>query len=89
MVLGGDDPAQRTGSMLSPDMVEKLYGESYRRIAETVHRQNRKFIFHSCGNIYRLLDKFIDWGVDGIITMEPTVGVELGKVREQVGHSWF
>ncbi|MBW1901981.1 MAG: hypothetical protein JRJ20_10125 [Deltaproteobacteria bacterium] len=86
MVLGGDDLAQKTGPMMRPDMVEKLYGESYRRIAEAVHKQNKKFIFHSCGNIYQLLDKFIDWGFDGIITMEPTAGVELGKVREQVGH---
>jgi len=86
IVLGGDDLAQKTGPMLRPEMVEKIYGESYRRIAEAVHRQNKKFIFHSCGNIYQLLDKFIAWGFDGIITMEPTAGVELGKVREQVGH---
>jgi uroporphyrinogen decarboxylase len=29
---------------------------------------------------------FVEWGFDGIITMEPTAGMELGKVREQVGH---
>lgn len=87
IVLGGDDLAQKTGPMVRPDMIEKMYGESYRRISDAVHKQNRKFIFHSCGNIYRLLDKFVEWGFDGIITMEPTAGVDLGKVREQVGHN--
>ena len=33
-----------------------------------------------------ILDRFIEWGFDGIITMEPTAGMELGRVREQVGH---
>ncbi|MCP4583374.1 MAG: hypothetical protein GY839_17335, partial [candidate division Zixibacteria bacterium] len=86
VVLGGDDLAQKTGPMLRPEMFENLYGESYRRVAETIHQQNKKLIFHSCGNIYQLLDKFVEWGFDGIITMEPTAGMELGKVREQVGH---
>jgi len=86
VVLVGDDLAQKTGPMLRPTMIEDLLGESYRRIAETVHKQNRKLVFHSCGNIYQLLDKFVEWDFDGIITMEPTAGVELGKVREHVGH---
>ena len=87
VVLVGDDLAQKTGPMLRPTMIEDLLGESYRRIAETVHKQNRKLVFHSCGNIYQLLDKFVEWDFDGIITMEPTAGVELGKVREHVGHN--
>jgi uroporphyrinogen decarboxylase len=51
-----------------------------------VHKRNKKLIWHSCGNIYAFLDKFIDWGFDGVFTLEPTAGMELGKVREQVGH---
>ena len=86
VVLGGDDLGQKTGPLMRPDLIEKLYGESYRRVADFVHRQKRKFIFHSCGNIYALLDKFIEWGFDGIITLEPTAGMDLGKVREKVGH---
>ena len=86
VVLGGDDLGQKTGPMMRPDVVEKLYGESYRRVSGFVHQKKRKFVFHSCGNIYALLDKFVEWGFDGIITMEPTAGMDLGRVREQVGH---
>ncbi len=86
VVLGGDDLGQKTGPLMRPELIEKLYGESYRRVAELVHQEKRKFIFHSCGKIYKFLDYFIDWGFDGIITMEPTAGMELAKVREQVGH---
>ena len=86
VVLGGDDLGQKTGPMMRPELIEELLGESYRRVAELVHRSKRKLIWHSCGNIYKLLEMFIDWGFDGIITMEPTAGMELAKVREMVGH---
>ena len=86
VVLGGDDLGQKTGPLMRPELIEKLYGESYRRMADLVHQRKRKFVFHSCGNIHALLNKFVEWGFDGIITMEPTAGMDLGKVREQVGH---
>jgi uroporphyrinogen decarboxylase len=86
VVIGGDDLAQKTGPLMRPELINKLYGESYRRVSELVHSRGKKLIWHSCGNIYKLLDKFIEWGFDGIVTMEPTAGVELGKVREMVGH---
>ena len=86
VVLGGDDLGQKTGPLMRPELVDKLYGDSYRRVSELVHKQNKKLIWHCCGNIYAFLDYFVDWGFDGIITMEPTAGMDLGKVREQIGH---
>ena len=86
VVIGGDDLGQKTGPMMRPELIEELLGESYRRISELVHKSKKKLIWHSCGNIYRLLEMFIGWGFDGIITMEPTAGMDLGKVREMVGH---
>jgi uroporphyrinogen decarboxylase len=86
IVLAGDDLGQKTGPLMRPELIEKLYGESYRRVSDLVHSRGKKLIFHSCGNIYKLLDYFVDWGFDGIITMEPTAGMDLGRVRDQVGH---
>ena len=86
VVLAGDDLGHKTGPIMRPEQIEKLFGESYRRVSELVHKRNKKLIWHSCGNIYAFLDKFVEWGFDGLLTMEPTAGMELGKVREQVGH---
>ncbi|MHC4342977.1 MAG: uroporphyrinogen decarboxylase family protein [Planctomycetota bacterium] len=86
VVLGGDDLGHKTGPLLRPELIDELYGESYRRVTDLVHRNGKKFVFHSCGRIYKFLDHFVDWGFDGIITMEPTAGMELARVREQVGH---
>ncbi|MDP6979338.1 MAG: uroporphyrinogen decarboxylase family protein [Myxococcota bacterium] len=86
VILGGDDLGQKTGPLMRPELIEELYGDCYRAVADLVHASGRKFIFHSCGKIYKFLDRFVDWGFDGIITMEPTAGMELARVREQVGH---
>lgn len=85
VVLGGDDLGQKTGPLMRPDLIERLYGESYRRVAALVHRHKKKLLWHSCGNIYLFLDKFIDWGFDGLVTLEPTAGMDLAKVRAAVG----
>jgi uroporphyrinogen decarboxylase len=58
VVLGGDDFGQKTGPMLRPELIEKLFGEGYRRAVDLVHKQDKKYVHHSCGNIYQLLDKF-------------------------------
>ena len=86
VVIGGDDLGQKTGPMMRPELVEKLFGESYRRVSDLVHKRGKKLIWHSCGNIYAFLDKFVEWGFDGVFTLEPTAGMDLKRVREQVGH---
>jgi uroporphyrinogen decarboxylase len=86
VVVTGDDLGQKTGPLMRPELIETLFGDSYRRVAELIHGRGRKLMFHSCGNIYLLLEKFVDWGFDGLVTLEPTAGMDLAKVREKVGH---
>jgi len=86
VVMGGDDLGHKTGPLLSPDLIEQFFGNSYRQVSELVHRRNKKLIWHSCGNIYAFLDRFVEWGFDALLTLEPTAGMDLGKVREHVGH---
>ena len=86
VVVGGDDFGHKTGPLMRPEQIEKLFGDSYRRISEAVHSQKKKLLWHTDGNVYALLEKFVEWGFDGVVSLEPTAGMELGKVREQVGH---
>jgi hypothetical protein len=86
VVLGGDDLGQKTGPLMRPELIEKFYGDAYRRVTDLVHRHGKKLLWHSCGNIYPFLDRFVDWGIDGLVTLEPTAGMDLAKVREHVGH---
>ena len=80
-----DDLAYRSGPMLSPRLIEELFGDHYRRIAETAHAQGMKVLFHSCGNTTALLSSMAEWGFDAVHPLEPTAGMNLAEVKRSVG----
>lgn len=80
-----DDQAYRSGPMISPKLMKELYSDSLCRITETAHRLGMKIVIHSCGRVYDLLEWWADCGFDGVHALEPTAGVEIGKVKEMVG----
>ena len=81
----GEDLAYKSGPMLSPEMLEKFYGESYRQITATAHRHGAKMAIHCCGNTRDLVEKFVEWGFDGAHAFEPSAGNDLAEAREKVG----
>lgn len=80
-----DDQAYRSGPMISPKLMRELYTDSLCRITETAHRLGMKIVVHSCGNVYPLLEWWAECGFDGVHALEPTAGIELGRVKEMVG----
>lgn len=80
-----DDLAFRSGPMLNPKLIDELFGDSYRRIAEKARSLGLKIMFHSCGDTTSLLPMFVDCGFDAIHPMEPTAGMVLSEVKEAVG----
>lgn len=84
-VVFTDDLAFRSGPMLSPRMLEKLFGDGYRRITATAHDLGLKIIIHSCGNVTALLRWFADCGFDGVQSLEPTAGDDLAEAKQLVG----
>jgi Uroporphyrinogen decarboxylase (URO-D) len=81
----GEDLAYKSGPMLSPDTLEKFYGESYRQITATAHRHGAKIAIHCCGNTEDLLERFVEWGFDGAHAFEPSAGNDLARARQKVG----
>jgi uroporphyrinogen decarboxylase len=81
----GDDLSYKSGPMLSPDTLDRIYGDGYREITAAAHRMNRPIFLHSCGNSGQLLDLFQDWGFDGAHAFEPTANNDMGEARKKVG----
>lgn len=84
-VCYGDDLAYKAGPMLSPDMLDRLFGDAFRQITATAHRLGRPIMIHSCGNSNQLLDLFNAWGFDGAHAFEPTANNDLESARLKVG----
>lgn len=60
----GDDLGHRLATMLEPDTIRQFILPNYRKVIDIVHRGNRKFLLHSCGNIFELMPDLILLGID-------------------------
>jgi len=80
-----DDMGHKSGPQASPKVIDEFFGNSLRRITEEAHRRGLKIIIHSCGNVNQLLDLFVEWGFDGVHSLEPTAGIDLADVKRRVG----
>lgn len=60
----GDDLGHKTSTLLEPDIIREHIFPQYKRIIDLVHQSGKKFLLHSCGNIFPLMDDLINIGID-------------------------
>lgn len=60
MVFLSDDLGFFSGTLVSPDVIRRYIFPHYKKIVETAHKAGRLVVFHSCGNMYKLMDELID-----------------------------
>jgi uroporphyrinogen decarboxylase len=60
----GDDLGHKTSTMLDPDIIRQHILPQYKRVIDLVHSSGKKFLLHSCGNIFPLMDDIISIGID-------------------------
>jgi len=60
----GDDLGHKTSTLLEPDIIRQHIFPQYRRVIDLVHRSGKKFLLHSCGNIFPLMEDIINLGID-------------------------
>ncbi len=85
VIFQSDDMCFKTGPMLSPKLIEKWFGPSYSRLTQAVHDRGGKYIQHSCGDNTELFGMFIDWGIDGVHSLENTSSVNFADVKKRYG----
>lgn len=60
----GDDLGFKTSTLLEPDTIRKHILPQYKRVINLVHKADKKFLLHSCGNIFEIMEDIIDLGID-------------------------
>jgi uroporphyrinogen decarboxylase len=60
----GDDLGYKTSTMLEPETIRKFILPQYHRIIDLVHSSGKKFLLHSCGCIFDLMEDIISLGID-------------------------
>ena len=85
-IFNNGDLAEERGPMLSLRYFNDLIFPTMRREVETAHREGLPFIKHTDGNINSLLEGFVELaGIDGLHSLDPSAGVDIGNVKEKYG----
>ena len=69
--MTNDDWGSQLNLIISPGMWRKYYKAHYRRIIDEIHRWDRDIIFHTCGNVMRIIPELIELGVDVLDPVQP------------------
>ena len=60
VVYQSDDLGFKTSTMLPPDTIRELIMPWHKKLAEVAHRHDKFYFFHCCGQMYALMDEYID-----------------------------
>ena len=60
----GDDLGYKTQTLLEPDTIRNHIVPQYKRVVDLVHTGGKKFLLHSCGKIFDVMEDLIATGID-------------------------
>lgn len=60
----GDDLGFKTSTLLEPDTIINHIIPQYKRVIDLIHSNEKKFLLHSCGNIFSIMEDLIGAGID-------------------------
>jgi uroporphyrinogen decarboxylase len=85
VVVLGDDYAWLTGPMMSPAKFREFFLPGIKRVVQAAHEEGALCFKHCDGNIWPLMDAFVEAGFDGVHPLEPTADMDLGEVKQRYG----
>ncbi|MCJ7679870.1 MAG: hypothetical protein MUP70_04010 [Candidatus Aminicenantes bacterium] len=86
----GDDLGYKTATHLAPEDIRKYFFPEYKRTIRIIHDKGKPFLFHSCGNIFELMDGLIlDVGIDSKHSNEDVIApfkVWVDRFGDRIGN---
>jgi len=81
-----DDYAYDKGLLISPKSFNEIFYPGFLKVMRGYKEMGLLVIKHSDGNIWPIIDKFVDAGIDCIDPIEPTAGMSIKDVKEKYGN---
>ncbi len=72
-IFMGDDLGFSSGTMISPRMIRKYILPQTKRFVDLVHHHGKPFLYHSCGNLEKIMDDIIATGIDAKHSFEDKI----------------
>jgi len=84
-VVFGDDLGGRSGPLISPAHYAEFFLPGLVNVTRAAHEGGAFVIKHTDGNVYKLLDMFVEAGVDAFHPSDPSAGMDIFKVKQKYG----
>ena len=80
------DVAYKNNLFFSPDYWRRYFKPWVKAIAAYAHSKGLMVIYHGCGNIHKIIDDYIEIGIDAMNPLEAKAGLDAVELRRQYGH---
>lgn len=84
-VMTTDDYSDNRGPIMGPDRYREFVLPGLVRQVEATHAKGGYFIKHTDGNVWSILDTFIEARVDAWHGIQPSIGMDLRLLKERYG----
>jgi len=88
LIISGGDYCEVKGPMVPIKFFRDIIFPCLKRQVESSHRHGIRFVKHTDGNVLPLLDDLAEI-VDGVHSLDPTAGVDIGEVKLEYGEKIF
>lgn len=86
IIMLGDDYAGKNGTFMSPKHFEEFVLPVLERVVLEIKRKGGYVLKHTDGNIWKIIDRLINTGVDALGPLEPGAGMDYKKIKDIYGN---
>ncbi|MDP6525073.1 MAG: uroporphyrinogen decarboxylase family protein [Kiritimatiellia bacterium] len=80
------DVAYRNGMFFSPDYWREYFKPWVKAIVAECHAKDLPVIYHGCGNVHKILEDYIETGIDALNPLEAKADLDTVNLRREYGH---
>jgi len=83
--MQGYDFGMKSGCIFVPDSIRSLYVPVMKRTNALAEKAGLLSFYHCCGNIWEIMDDFVEAGYQGYQSIQESAGMDTAKVKERYG----
>lgn len=84
-ILVGTDYCDNRGPIMGPRLFRQFILPALAQSCEAAHAKGKFFVKHTDGNMWSILDDFVEAGLDGWQGIQPRIGMDLKRLKEKYG----
>jgi uroporphyrinogen decarboxylase len=82
----GDDMGGQTGPLLSLDMWRRYFKKGFKTYIDIAHQYGIPVMYHTCGDVRRLIPDFIECGLDILQSLQPRASnMDIKELKQEFG----